>query len=79
MTNEPTLVSLNTAVEMTSLSRSMINRYRAEGRFPKAVPLGDKRVAFVKSEVLDWIRERVSLRDRTPAAANDNLAARAAA
>ncbi|WP_426608731.1 AlpA family phage regulatory protein [Bradyrhizobium sp. McL0616] len=29
----------------------MLNRYRAQGRFPSAVPLGDKRIAFVKSEV----------------------------
>lgn len=60
--NQPRLVSLNTACEMTSLSRSMLNRYRAEGRFPVAVPLGDRRVAFVRSEVQAWINARISLR-----------------
>jgi prophage regulatory protein len=58
----PPLVSLNTAAQMTSLSRSMLNRYRAEGRFPQAVPLGDRRLAFVRSEVLDWIHERIAAR-----------------
>lgn len=45
----------------------MINRYRAEGRFPSAVPLGDRRVAFVKSEVTEWIAARIAARG-----ANDN-------
>ncbi|MET4800848.1 prophage regulatory protein [Bradyrhizobium sp. LB11.1] len=45
----------------------MLNRYRAEGRFPAAVPLGDKRIAFVKSEVSEWIVARIAAR-----AANDN-------
>jgi prophage regulatory protein len=61
------LVSMKRACELTSLSRTMLNRYRAEGRFCAAVSLGDKRIAFVKSEVLDWINARVAAR-----AANDN-------
>lgn len=65
---EPVLVSMNDAVAMTSLSRTMLNRYRAEGRFPVAVPLGDRRVAFVKSEVVDWINARIAARG-----ANDNV------
>lgn len=60
--NSPTLVSLNDAARMTSLSRTMLNRYRAEGRFPMAVPLGDRRVAFVRSEVQQWIRDRITAR-----------------
>jgi prophage regulatory protein len=64
---EPMLVSMKTACALTSLSRTMLNRYRAEGRFPAAVPLGDKRIAFVKSEIQTWINERISMR-----AANDN-------
>lgn len=60
--NVPTLVSLNDACRMTSMSRSMLNRYRAEGRFPVAVDLGDRRVAFVRSEVVDWIDAKVAAR-----------------
>lgn len=60
--NGPTLVSLNDAARMTSLSRSMINRYRSEHRFPLAVSLGEKRVAFVRSEVTQWIQERIAAR-----------------
>lgn len=60
--NSPILVSLNDACMMTSMSRTMINRYRSEGRFPVAVDLGDRRVAFVRAEVINWINKRISLR-----------------
>jgi prophage regulatory protein len=72
--DEVRLVSLRDACALTSMSRTMLNRYRAEGRFPAAVPLGDKRIAFVKSEVVDWINARIAAR-----AANDNAATAKAA
>jgi predicted DNA-binding transcriptional regulator AlpA len=62
LTDVPTLVSLNDVCRLTSLSRTAINRWRASGRFPRAVPLGDKRVAFVATEVRDWISERIAER-----------------
>jgi prophage regulatory protein len=52
----------------------MLNRYRSEGRFPAAVALGDKRVAFVQSEINQWIDARIAARG-----ANDNKAATQAA
>ena len=56
------LVSLNNACRMTSLSRTAINRWRALGKFPAAVELGDKRIAFVRAEVLAWIQDRIAER-----------------
>lgn len=73
--NEPMLVSLNDACRMTSMSRTMLNRYRAEGRFPVAVELGDRRVAFVRTEVVEWIQAKIGARG----AANDNARAQVAA
>ncbi|WP_453956823.1 helix-turn-helix transcriptional regulator [Bradyrhizobium japonicum] len=70
---EPMLVSVKAACALTSLSRTMINRYRAEGRFPAAVPLGDRRVAFVRQEVNQWIADRIAARG-----ANDNAKKEAA-
>jgi prophage regulatory protein len=67
------LVSIKRACELTSLSRTMINRYRSEGRFPAAVQLGDKRIAFVRREVLSWINGRIAAR-----ACNDNSGKEAA-
>ncbi|MCA1494996.1 AlpA family phage regulatory protein [Ensifer sp. NBAIM29] len=54
----PNLVSLREVCVMTSLSRTAINQRRAASTFPRAVPLGDKRIAFVRSEVEQWIRDR---------------------
>lgn len=60
--NIPMLVSLNEACRLTSMSRTMLNRYRAEGRFPVAVDLGERRVAFVRSEVAEWIQQKIAAR-----------------
>lgn len=60
--NIPILISLNDAAKLTSLSRTMLNRYRAEGRFPAAVPMGDRRVAFVRAEVVAWIQDKIAQR-----------------
>jgi prophage regulatory protein len=63
MTTEiPTLISLNDACQLTSLSRTAINRYRAEGRFPQPVPVGFRRIAFVRAEVVQWIEARIAER-----------------
>ncbi len=66
--NVPVLISLNDACRMTSMSRSMLNRYRSEGRFVQAVDLGDRRRAFVRAEVENWIREKIAARASAPAA-----------
>src|SRR5262245_11256579 len=73
----PVLISLNDAVKLTSMSRTFINRLRASGRFPESVSLGEKRVAFVKAEVVAWVRERIASRakaevGRKPARNNES-------
>jgi prophage regulatory protein len=60
------LVSLNEAAKMTSMSRTMVNKYRQQGRFPQHVNLGDRRVAFVKSEVIAWINAKIAARVPPP-------------
>ena len=60
--NDNTLVSLNDACRMTSLSRTAINRKRAAGDFPVAVSLGERKIAFVRAEVTAWIDARIAAR-----------------
>ncbi|MBZ7920577.1 AlpA family phage regulatory protein [Ensifer adhaerens] len=62
MTRKPTpiLIPMKEICALTSLSRTMVNRLRVAGRFPDAVELGERRVAFVRSEVLAWIDERIA-------------------
>jgi prophage regulatory protein len=56
------LVSINDCCEMTSLSRTAISKIRAAGRFPLPVQLGERRIAFVRSEVNAWIDARINAR-----------------
>ncbi|MBX9452039.1 MAG: AlpA family phage regulatory protein [Mesorhizobium sp.] len=56
----PRLVSLNDVCAMTSLSRTAINKHRAAGTFPKEIPLTERRIAFVRSEVEQWIADRIA-------------------
>lgn len=58
----PRLISMRDTVAMTSLSRAQINKYRTLARFPQAVSLGEKRIAFVRSEVASWIEAKISAR-----------------
>ncbi|RFZ81998.1 AlpA family phage regulatory protein [Shinella sp. WSJ-2] len=48
--------------ETTSLSRAMINKLRAAGRFPLAVSITERRIVFVRSEVEAWLDQRISAR-----------------
>ena len=54
------LISMNEACAMTSMSRTWINELRSKDQFPKAIPLGSKRFAFVRSEVEQWIDDRIA-------------------
>ncbi|MEM7303769.1 MAG: AlpA family phage regulatory protein [Pseudomonadota bacterium] len=38
-------------------------RLEAAGQFPKRVKLGNNRVGWVESEVLDWLQKRIDARD----------------
>nr|WP_272914104.1 AlpA family phage regulatory protein [Sinorhizobium medicae] len=59
---------MNDACRMTSMSRTMVNKYRAQGRFPKAIDLGDRRVAFVRAEVVAWVEDKIAARTTNVAA-----------
>jgi prophage regulatory protein len=59
------LIRQMTVTDMTGLRRSTIYKYVAENNFPKPVPLGGGRVAWVEQEVQDWIMERIEARDAT--------------
>jgi prophage regulatory protein len=43
---------------LTGLSKSSIDRLRAEGDFPQARRLGRQAIGFVKSEVEAWLASR---------------------
>ncbi|MBH0040260.1 AlpA family transcriptional regulator [Pseudoalteromonas sp. SWN166] len=57
------LIKLKEVIQKTSLGHSSIYKFIAEKSFPKQVSLGAKSVAWVESEVDDWIEERIEERN----------------
>lgn len=57
------IIRLKEVIDCTGLGRSTIYKYIAEGTFPKPVSLGDRSVAWVESEIHDWILARIEARD----------------
>ena len=56
-------LKLKEVMALTALGRSSIYKFMEESRFPKSVSLGDRAVAWVESEVEEWMYERLSQRD----------------
>ncbi|EGQ7913980.1 TPA: helix-turn-helix transcriptional regulator [Vibrio parahaemolyticus] len=57
------LIRQKEVTEMTGVSRASVYKLMAVGRFPKSVSLGERAVAWVESEVQEWILERIAERD----------------
>ncbi|CAK2478626.1 prophage regulatory protein [Vibrio crassostreae] len=53
------LIRLNEVLVMTGLSRSGMYRSIEKQQFPSQVPIGDRAVAWVESEVRMWIAEKI--------------------
>jgi len=59
--DDPNLISLNEFAKMLSLSRTGTNRRRAQDpKFPKPVPLGERRIAFVRAEAVRYVRDLIA-------------------
>ncbi|EMI4221901.1 AlpA family transcriptional regulator [Vibrio parahaemolyticus] len=57
---------LKEVMSLTGLGRSTIYKFMAdETDFPKSVPLGGRAVAWVESEIEEWMESRLSMRDNT--------------
>ena len=56
------LMRLHEVVQLTGVSRSTIYRWMANGEFPKQISLGGKTVAWLESDVDDWIQLRIGNR-----------------
>jgi prophage regulatory protein len=53
------LLRIHGVLERTGLSRSALYAQVAAGRFPKPVPIGERAVGWLSSEVESWITARV--------------------
>ena len=51
-------------LELTGVSRSTLYNFISSGTFPKQVSLGARSVAWVESEVMEWVESRIEARDK---------------
>ena len=52
-------IRLNVVQEITSLSKSTIYRLISEGNFPKQVQIGKRAVVWVRSDINNWIKQKL--------------------
>lgn len=52
-------IKLKEVMECTGLGRSTIYKYIENEQFPKQISLGDRAVAWLESEVHDWMMAKL--------------------
>jgi prophage regulatory protein len=57
------MLKIKAVQQMTGLSRSTIYAYIDKGVFPRQVKLGERCVAWIEDEVMEWIDTRIMARD----------------
>jgi len=59
------LIRIREVIRLIGISKSYIYQLVSQGKFPKPVTLvpGGKSVAWLESEVLEWIDSRIQARD----------------
>lgn len=57
------ILSKRALKELVLYSPQHVARLEKAGLFPKRVQLGPNRVGWVESEILDWLQQRIELRE----------------
>ncbi|MBY6226424.1 AlpA family transcriptional regulator [Ferrimonas balearica] len=57
------LLKLRDVKHATGRARSTDYKYINDGNFPKPISLGERKVAWLESEIQDWILEKIEQRD----------------
>ena len=53
------LIRLPEVQRITGYSKAWIYRLMAEQRFPSSIKIGSRAIAFIESEIDEWISERI--------------------
>ncbi|MGK0269457.1 MAG: prophage regulatory protein [Cocleimonas sp.] len=54
------LIKLKEVMHLTALGRSSIYKMMEDKTFPKSINLGIRSVAWIESEILEWIEEIIA-------------------
>ena len=68
------VLTLKQVILLVPYSSRHIRRLERAGEFPRAVPLGPKRRAYLEREVSDWLEEKIQQRDRRHTSSRKRLA-----
>ncbi|CAD7363228.1 helix-turn-helix transcriptional regulator [Escherichia coli] len=55
-----TLIRLTEVQRRTGYSKAWIYRLMGQGKFPTSVKIGSRAIAFVESEIDEWINQRIA-------------------
>ena len=61
----PRLIKLDTVIEITTLSVPTIYRLMKNGQFPRQIMVSERSARWSESEVLEYINEKLQLREKT--------------
>lgn len=56
-----TLIRFHEAQRRTGYSKAWLYRLISEHRFPQPVKIGSRAIAFIESEVDEWINQRIAV------------------
>ena len=54
------LIRMSETMRRTGYGRAWIYKLIAQGSFPKPVKIGSRSIAFVESEIDEWINQRIA-------------------
>ncbi|CAI1043512.1 Predicted transcriptional regulator [Serratia liquefaciens] len=54
------LIRLTDVQRRTGYSKAWIYRLMSQGKFPTSVKIGTRAIAFVESEIDDWVNQRIA-------------------
>lgn len=54
------LIRFSEAQRRTGYSKAWIYRLMSEGKFPASIKIGSRSIAFVESEIDEWIEQRIA-------------------
>lgn len=57
------IIKLRTVIQVAELSRSTIYALIAKKKFPKQIKLADNSVAWLESEIAEWLDDKIKQRD----------------
>ena len=56
---QPSLIRLKKVEAKTGLKKSMVYDLMNKGEFPKSIKIGERAVAWIESEVDQWIQNKI--------------------